>query len=602
MTRPRPLPTAAGLLALMLLVSSALLRTTGPEPACPRWPVCEQGVTLLPRTESPAQTLHDAGLVGLVLLSVVLVLRPRRGRDFARTVTTVGVTGVLTATVAGVQAGAGPVLVSSYLAALLLTLAGLLVLADPSCRTSDDERAQPMTSEGFALLATGAALAIGAVIVTGGYVTGAGAGLACKGWPLCNGEWLPLGERMTELAAFHRFATAAAAVLVAALVWRVWTAHRHASVLLMTTMTAAVLFVIEVMVGAGNAWMALNSGVRVTHAMLAAGVWCALVLTALKAFQMVERPVEETKAHDVSDQLACAGPFGLVRDTVAAYVGLTKPRIIELLLITTVPAMILAEQGLPSLWLIVATVIGGSLTAGGANAINCYIDRDIDKLMKRTKRRSLARERILPERALAFGIVIGLAGFVELAVFANLLSALLATSAILFYVFIYTKWLKRSTDQNIVIGGAAGAIPPLVGWAAVTGRVDAAAWILFAIIFLWTPPHFWALALRYRADYAAAGVPMLPVVRGDAATRRQILIYTVVLVAFSPLLALTDAAGIVYLGCAGLVGAWFLWGAWRVYHTPDTYPAMKLFHISITYLTVLFGGMVIDQVARINWL
>ncbi|MFN8556040.1 MAG: heme o synthase [Dehalococcoidia bacterium] len=281
-----------------------------------------------------------------------------------------------------------------------------------------------------------------------------------------------------------------------------------------------------------------------------------------------------------------------------AYVNLTKPRIIELLLVTTVPAMVLAARGMPNLWLILGTLVGGTLTAGGANAINCYIDRDIDAVMKRTRGRSLPKHRIAPERALAFGIVIGAVGFLELAVLINLLSAVLAVSAILFYVFVYTLWLKRSTTQNIVIGGAAGAIPPLVGWAAVTGRLDLPALVLFAIIVVWTPPHFWALALRYRGDYAAAGVPMLPVRAGDEATRRQIFWYSLALVAVSVLLYVTGGAGVVYLAVALVAGAALLRMAWQLMRVGDAFPVMKLFTYSITYLTVLFGAMIVDQVAR----
>ena len=192
------------------------------------------------------------------------------------------------------------------------------------------------------------------------------------------------------------------------------------------------------------------------------------------------------------------------------YWALTKPRIIELLLITTVPAMVLAARGWPGTWLVLSTLIGGTLSAGGANALNCYIDRDIDEVMRRTSRRPLPRHQIEPVDARNFGIALGLAGFAWLWAFTNLTAALLATAALLFYVFVYTLWLKRTTPQNIVIGGAAGAVPALVGWAAVTGGVGLAAWILFAVVFYWTPPHFWALALRYRDEYAAAAVPMLP--------------------------------------------------------------------------------------------
>ena len=214
-----------------------------------------------------------------------------------------------------------------------------------------------------------------------------------------------------------------------------------------------------------------------------------------------------------------------------AYVAMTKPHIIILLLITTVPAMVLAEDGWPSAWLILATLFGGTLSAAGANVINCYIDRDIDEVMRRTRRRAIPRHQVSPAAALTLGVCLGVAGFVFLAVVVNLLSAMLATAALLFYVFVYTLWMKRSSPQNIVIGGAAGAAPTLVGWAAVTGRVGLPAVVLFLIVFYWTPPHFWALSMRYEGDYRAAGVPMLPVVRGIPETTRQILLYSFVLFA-----------------------------------------------------------------------
>jgi len=291
------------------------------------------------------------------------------------------------------------------------------------------------------------------------------------------------------------------------------------------------------------------------------------------------------------------GRPGLGR-VAAAYVALTKPRIIELLLVTTVPAMVLAEGGLPSLLLVAATLVGGTLAAGGANAINQFVDRDIDEVMRRTRRRPLPSHTLPPSRALAFGIALGVAGFVWLAVLVNLLAAALATAGLLFYVFVYTLWLKRRSVQNIVIGGAAGAVPALVGWAAVTGRVGWPAVVLFMVIFLWTPPHFWALALRYERDYAAAGVPMLPVVAGTPATVRQIIVYAVATVAASLVLVPVAGMGWVYLVSAVGLGAWFLWAAVRV-RTRATLPAaMALFRWSITYLALLFLAVAVDALLR----
>jgi protoheme IX farnesyltransferase len=286
------------------------------------------------------------------------------------------------------------------------------------------------------------------------------------------------------------------------------------------------------------------------------------------------------------------------RPKVLAYVALTKPRIIELLLVTTVPTMVVAAKGLPSGWLVLATLLGGSLAAGGANAINMVIDRDIDRLMKRTANRPLVTGEVTPAAAMVFAITIEALAFIELALLVNLLSAVLALSATLFYVFVYTLWLKRTSEQNIVIGGAAGAVPTLVGWTAVTGHLAWAPVVLFAIIFVWTPPHFWALALRYRDDYAAADVPMLPVVASFARTARQIVVYTVLLWAASLIFGSVAGMGVFYFGAAVLLGAIFLAYAVSLLRDGTAARAMRLFGWSITYVTLLFGAMAVDTLIR----
>jgi heme o synthase len=284
------------------------------------------------------------------------------------------------------------------------------------------------------------------------------------------------------------------------------------------------------------------------------------------------------------------------RRMVGAYIALTKPRIIELLLVTTFPAMVVAADGIPNLWLVFATLLGGSLAAGGANTINCYIDRDIDAIMGRTHGRPIPAGLISPERALVFGITLGIVSFVFLTLAVNLLTALLAVSAILFYVFVYTLWLKRWTVENIVIGGAAGSIPPLCGWAAVTNGLDAAPILMFAIIFLWTPPHFWALAIRFRDEYEAAHVPMLPVTHGAVEARRRSLLYTVVTVATSLLLFATGDVSYLYLTVAAISGAVFLWLAWRQIQVATVSAAMQMFHFSLAYLAIIFMAMVADRI------
>ena len=287
------------------------------------------------------------------------------------------------------------------------------------------------------------------------------------------------------------------------------------------------------------------------------------------------------------------GPFSR-RQKLAGYVALTKPRIIELLLVTTVPTMFVAERGVPSVWLMVATMVGGTLAAGGANAVNMVVDRDIDSLMERTMHRPLVRGVMSPRAALTFAVVIEVVAFVWLFATVNLLSAALAASATFSYVFVYTLWLKRTTTQNIVIGGAAGAVPVLVGWSAVTNSLAWSPVVLFLLIFFWTPPHFWALAIKYRDDYEAASVPMLPSVVSIEETVRKMAFYTVVLVVLTVVFSPVADMGAVYLVSALILGAVFGVMVEAVRRRPTEQTAMRLFSFSITYLTLLFGAMVID--------
>jgi heme o synthase len=292
------------------------------------------------------------------------------------------------------------------------------------------------------------------------------------------------------------------------------------------------------------------------------------------------------------------------RAVAAALVALTKPRIIELLLVTTVPTMLLAQRGLPSLKLVVVTLIGGTLAAGSANTINCYLDRDIDAVMKRTSGRPLVNKQgvITPAAALLWGIVLGAGATVLLGLAANWLAAALADAAILFYVFVYTLLLKRRSPSNIVIGGAAGCFPVLVGWAAVKGTIAIPALVLFAVIFLWTPPHFWALAMKFKDDYARANVPMLPVVAAPAVVTRKIVIYSYAMVAAT--LALAPDAGWLYTAAAVALGAWFLLEAHRLHAqvsaAADRPFPMRLFHLSIAYLTLLFAAIAVTALLPIG--
>jgi len=286
------------------------------------------------------------------------------------------------------------------------------------------------------------------------------------------------------------------------------------------------------------------------------------------------------------------------RSRAAAYLALTKPRVIELLLVTTVPTMILAERGLPSLWLVLATLVGGSLAAGSANTLNCYLDRDIDLRMNRTRERPLVTGELTPGQALRFGVVLGVAAVLWLGLVVNVLSAALALAAILFYVFVYTLGLKRRTPQNIVWGGAAGCMPVLIGWSAVTGSLSWAALVLFGVIFLWTPPHYWPLSMRYRDDYNAVGVPMLGAVERPALVATRIVAYSWAMVACTLLLWPVAPTGPLYAVSAALLGVWFLYEVHRLHGRAragtEPVDAMRVFHVSITYLTLLFLAIAVD--------
>lgn len=285
------------------------------------------------------------------------------------------------------------------------------------------------------------------------------------------------------------------------------------------------------------------------------------------------------------------------RRKAKAYVALTKPRVMELLLVTTIPVMILAEGGIPNLWLVFATVLGGAMSAGSAASFNMYIDRDIDKVMKRTKKRPLVTGELTPREALVFSWVLAVVSTAWLLAFTNVLAAALSVAAIAFYVFVYTLWLKRRTSQNIIWGGIAGCFPVLIGWAAVTGSLSWAPVILFGVVFLWTPPHYWPLSMKYREDYKSVGVPMLGVVRGRAQVGLQVILYTWATVACSLLLIPAAGMGVVYTVTAIGAGVWFIYETHRLYNLAirhETVSPMRVFHGSISYLTILFLAIAID--------
>jgi protoheme IX farnesyltransferase len=324
-------------------------------------------------------------------------------------------------------------------------------------------------------------------------------------------------------------------------------------------------------------------------------VWGTLVLLAALASNQLRAAPQRQEIEEM-EQAEAKKEVGMVRQTIANYVDLMKPHVTVLLLGVTAAAMAIANQGLPPLVLVIPTLLGGAMAAGSANCINCYIDRDIDQIMGRTQRRSLPSGRVEPRQALVFGIILGVGAFIILTAFVNLLSALLACSAILFYVFVYTLGLKRTSTQNIVIGGAAGAVPVLVGWAAITNNLSLPAIWLFAIIFYWTPPHFWALSLLIQKDYEKAHIPMMPVVMGEYETRRQILLYSLLLLAVTLVLFAMGAMGYFYLAGAVILSSGMIYLAIRLLHDQSKKWARTLFWYSNMYLAAIFAVMVLDRV------
>ena len=404
----------------------------------------------------------------------------------------------------------------------------------------------PAKTRKFAQLAISNALLVYILMLLGSYVTGSecGDGLSrlAVSAHLLRGL---LSNHLADINILHRiFAVFVGLVML----WTVISALRRWRVArgqAIVGLVGGILFVCQAIVGGLIVLLEEPAFVAGLHLALATAVWGTLVLLAALATNQLRAVPQQQEIEKMEQAEAEAiKEHGIVRQTISNYVDLMKPHVTVLLLGVTAAAMAIAKQGLPPIGLLIPTLLGGAMAAGSANCINCYIDRDIDLIMGRTQRRSLPSGRVEPQQALVFGIILGIGAFIIFTAFVNLLSAVLACSAILFYVFVYTIGLKRTSTQNIVIGGAAGAVPVLVGWAAITNNLSLPAIWLFAIIFFWTPPHFWALALLIQKDYEKAGIPMLPVVKGEAETRRQILLYSVLVLAVTLILFANGCDGL----------------------------------------------------------
>jgi heme o synthase len=597
MNRFRNLTIATAATTIVLFSVGGLVRGTGSGLGCSTWPGCEPG-RLFPSgtVHSIIEFSHRFFAIAVIVLSCATAfLAWRRHRDDRAVLlpALAAVPLVLAQAVVGgivVRTDLNSWWVTAHFALALALVADVVALAVIASTPGGRPAAR---GAGIARPATLATLLTAALLLVGTYVRASGAGLVFTDWPLMNGRLVPTLGGAATVMFLHRVLAAFALLAVAWLAIRTRTQPGRPRELVVASSMALSLFVAQILVGAANVWTRLRPWAVVLHVALAVLIWASMVtLVTLASRRRIAGPEAPGEA-EVGDRETVPGPRSL-RETTMAYVRLTKPRIIVLLLITTVPAMMLAARGMPSPWLVLATLVGGTIAAGSANAINCYLDRDIDEVMRRTRRRPLPAHLVSPLNALRFGYALGVISFLYLSIAVNVLAASLALSAIAFYVFVYTLWLKRTTTQNIVIGGAAGAVPALVGWAAVTGTVGPPAWVLFAIVFLWTPPHFWALALRYRADYALAGVPMLPVIRGEEETRRQILLYSLVLFAATLVLVPVAHMGPVYVATAVVLGGTFVHGALRLWRERTPALAMSVFRFSLAYLALLFAAVGAD--------
>ncbi len=491
-----------------------------------------------------------------------------------------------------------PQIITAHLGTALAILAVVITIAVLSGKPAQSKEL-PAKTRKFALLAITNALLVYILMLFGSYVTGSSAALACPGWPFCTAASWAVSNHLASINVLHRvFAVFVGLVtlwtVIAAL--RRWRIARGQAIV---GLIGGILFIWQAIVGGLIVLLKEPAFVAGLHLALAAAVWGTLaLLAALSSRQLRAAPAQQEIEKMEQAEAEAKKEVGVVRQTISNYIDLMKPHVTVLLLGVTLAAMAIAEQGLPPLALIIPTLLGGAMAAGSANCINCYIDRDIDQIMGRTQRRSLPSGRVEPRQALNFGIILGVVSFIVLFAFVNLLSAALAFSAILFYVFVYTLGLKRTSTQNIVIGGAAGAVPVLVGWAAITNSLSLPPVMFFAIIFFWTPPHFWALSLLIQKDYEKAGIPMLPVVKGEAVTRQQILLYSVLLLALTLLLFALGIMGYFYLAGALLLGGGLVYLAIRLWLEQTKKWARTLFWYSNMYLAAIFAIMVLDRVVH----
>ncbi|CAG0935042.1 Protoheme IX farnesyltransferase [Thermoflexales bacterium] len=608
-TRFQKLTLFTAIVTYVLVVLGGVVRVTGSGLGCLDWPFCTQPLT--DDHLKPALEMSHRFVAAFVTVLIVLVAgaawRGYRQNKWIFRPALVGLGVIFFQIILGaitVLLKNHPLTVIAHFGAALTMLACATFVATGARLPQAGAGNARTPLRKWAWLSV---VFIVGLLFFGALVTGTSSALGClTDWPLCRGELIPnTTELSTYINWFHRFFALLTGLVLAYTTLVAWRSkdRQHAAWIAAALMLSC--FVMQAAIGGAMVVSRIHLVWRGFHLAMAAATWTAAIVLLVLAVRSSQAQSADAHPSARASSSRSAGEAPAVseerptrKQLIGAYVKLSKPWIIVLLLITTFAAMLIAQKGLPPLPLVFFTLLGGALSAGGASAINSYIDRDIDGFMSRTKNRPVVTQRIAADNALAYGIAAGVAAFVILALAANLLAAVLSLIGLLYYVFVYTGYLKRSTPHNIVIGGVAGAIPPLVGYAAVTGTVDVLALFLFLVIFYWTPPHTWALGLLIRTDYERVNIPMLPVVAGETETRKQILLYTVQMIAVTLLLFAFQLMGWIYFVAAVLLNAMFLARALKLWRLPETDKALakRLYKFSQSYLALLFLAMVLDKI------
>ena len=570
-------------LTYLLIVLGAIVRVLD-TPACPDWPLCYGRLLPPPDIKLWVKWLHwlDASVVGIILVITT-------GLAWAELTISHPVTRMLALTIPIllIEAGVGGLAAFTDLPARVVAIhlaLSLILFAQVEMAWAYARRPRVRFARATSARWIDTTLVLlYFFLLSGALITQTGVARACPDWPLCQDAWWPGDNWAILLNVAHRYFAVVVGLILGYTVYRV---HRDKEVnppVRRWLILAALFFLADALVGALNVWTAFQGWTSAVHMVLGATVWAFLVWASAIAYVPGAVKAPRERRHREA------------KGGWRAYVGLMKPGIVALLVVTTLAGMIIAARGWPDTRLLLWTMIGSILSAGGANALNSYYDRDIDGLMARTSRRPLPQGLVTPRQALIFGVACIVAGVFIMTVWVNPLAGAITALGAFWYTVIYTRWLKRSTDQNIVIGGAAGAFAPMVGWAAVTGRVDILAVVLFLLIFMWTPPHTWAFALVVLKDYQRVGIPMLPVVRGIERTTREIVLYTWLTVAVTFIPSVLGILGPAYLAGMVILNAIFLYLAYRLQRQPDKALANRLYQYSNAYLYLTFALMAFDR-------